>query len=229
MQPYLFPYLGYFQLIKAADKFVVYDDISFIKQGWINRNYILLNGAKHLITIPVQNISSNMHINQTMVSAMPFKWEQKLLNTIIQAYKKAPHFKEVFPMIETVITDSAGKSIAAMAAESMTSVMKYLSVKTELIESSSGYKNDHLKKEERVIDICKRENASQYINAIGGRDLYSKENFLAKNIKLNFIKHRPFVYQQFLHEFITGLSIIDVMMFNSVGDIAKMLNDYDLV
>jgi hypothetical protein len=228
MQPYLFPYLGYFQLIQAADKFVVYDDIDFIKQGWINRNSILLNGAKYLFTIPVKNISSNAHINQTIISAKPINWEHKLLQTMVQAYKKAPCFHEVYPMLELVIRGSTDKTIASIATESIIAVMEYLSIKTELVQTSGVYKNNHLKNEERVIDICVKENASHYFNAIGGVELYSKENFLAKNIQLQFIKPGPVVYQQLQSLYVPGLSIIDAMMFNPVDEIVKFLNNYEL-
>lgn len=230
MQPYLFPYPGYFQLISAADKFVIYDDVSFIKQGWINRNYILLNRSKYLFTIPVQNISSNAHINQTVISDRPFNWEDKLLQTILQAYKKAPFFHEVFPIIESVIRGSSGKAISKVAKESVISVMKYLSVKTALVQSSKGYNNDHLKNEERVIDICLKENAHTYINAIGGIELYKPHHFAENKISLQFLKSKVENYQQFGNEFINGLSIIDALMFNSPYKISKeILPSYTLI
>ena len=229
MQPYLFPYPGYFQLIMASDKFVIYDDVNFIRQGWINRNYILLNDAKYLFTIPVQNISSNSKINQTLISAKPFKWEDKLLQTILQAYKKAPYFKEVFPIVESVIRGSSGKAISKIATESIVAVMKYLSLETALVQSSKGYNNEHLNNEERVIDICLIENATHYINAQGGINLYNKEYFISKNIQLQFIKPSQLLYKQWQPEFIPGLSIIDTMMFNPTDAIINMFNKYDLV
>jgi hypothetical protein len=198
----------------ASDKFVIYDDVNYIKQGWINRNYIMLNGAKYLFTIPVQNISSNAQINQTLISGRPFNWEDKLLQTILQAYKKAPFFQEVFPLIESVIRGSSGKAISKVATESIIAVMKYLSVKTVLVQSSKEYNNDHLKNEERVIDICTKENAHAYVNAIGGIELYNPHHFAEKKISLQFLKSNVENYQQFGNEFIHGLSIIDCLMFN---------------
>ena len=228
MQPYVFPYLGYFQLIHAADKFVIYDDVNFIKQGWVNRNYILLKGSPHLFTVPVQKISSNALINQTLVSGLPHNWDIKLLQTISRAYKKAPYFNEVFPIIESVFTMTTVKSIGTVATESIQSVLKYLSLKTDIVATSALYNNHHLINAGRVIDICIKENADSYINPAGGFDLYNKETFLAKGIRLGFIKPRAVVYPQFQHEFIPGLSIIDTLMFNSVDDTVKMLNEYDL-
>lgn len=223
MQPYIFPYLGYFQLISAVDKFVVYDDVTFIKQGWVNRNYILLNGAKYLFTFPVKSISSNVLISETIVSKTPFNWQYKLLQTINQAYKKAPFFEDVFPIVELIILESTDKSIANIATESIEAVMKYLSIQTDVQVSSSIYENDHLKRVDRVIDICTKENAITYVNAIGGQELYKKEAFFKPAMNLCFLKSILPTYQQFDNEFINGLSIIDVMMFNSAE---KIRNDF---
>jgi hypothetical protein len=214
----------------AADKFVIYDDVNFIKQGWINRNYILLNGAKHLFTIPVQNISSYSKINETIIADKPFNWEDKLLQTLQQAYKKAPYFQEVFPIIESVIRASSGKEISKIATESIMSVMKYLSVKTALVQSSMGYNNDHLKNEERVIDICLKENAHAYVNAIGGIELYNPYHFAEIKISLQFLKSNVENYQQFGNEFTNGLSIIDCLMFNPPDKIRnEFLPNFNLI
>jgi hypothetical protein len=230
MQPYIFPYLGYFQLINAVDKFVIYDDITFIKQGWINRNAILLNNEKHLFTIPLQNVSSNIKINESIVSATPFNWQKKILQTIEVAYKKAPFFSEVYPIVKLVMEASINKSISQMATDSLKIVMDYLSIKTTLIESSNNYLNEHLKSEDRIIDICKTESATSYINAIGGIELYSKENFLENDITLIFLKPNLKSYPQLGKEFLPGLSIIDVLMFNSPKEITEQfLLDYTLI
>ncbi len=209
MQPYLFPYIGYFQLINVADKFVVYDDITFIKQGWINRNCILLNGVKHLVTIPVKSISSHTLISDTIVSNKPDNWEHKLSNTIRQAYNKAPFFSEVFPLIESVLLPAKGKVISDVIRMSIHFIMGYVGINTIIVESSSIYQNHALKNQERVIDICKKEKANTYINAIGGSDLYSAEQFMKKNITLQFLKSNSTPYQQFTEPFVPSLSIIE--------------------
>ncbi|MGN6800610.1 MAG: WbqC family protein [Ginsengibacter sp.] len=229
MQPYFFPYLGYFQLINAVDKFVIYDDITFIKQGWINRNYILLNGDKHLFTIPLKNISSNALIHETKVAPKPFNWQHKLLQTFQQAYQKAPFFKDVFPLLEIIIAGSTGKSIADIARKSIISVLNYLDIKTVIIASSAVYKNDSLKNTSRVIDICQKEAACVYLNAAGGFGLYNKEEFSSHGIQLKFIQSALQPYNQFQNNFISSLSIIDVLMFNSADRVREMLNDYKLV
>src|SRR5690242_20202094 len=201
MQPYFFPYLGYFQLINAVDKFVIYDDITFIKQGWINRNYILLNGAKHLFTIPLKNVSSNTLIHETKVAPKPFKWQHKLLQTFQHAYQKAPFFKDVFPVIEKIIIGSVNKNISDVATQSIHAVMDYLSIPKIVVNSSSKYQNANLKNTERIIDICKKEAADIYINAIGGTELYDRNQFVENDIVLQFIQPELKPYPQFDYEF----------------------------
>jgi hypothetical protein len=213
MQPYIFPYLGYFQLINAVDTFIIYDDVTFIKQGWINRNHILLNGAKYQFTIPLQNTSSNALIKDSLVSDRPFDWEAKLLQTITNAYKKAPHFNMIFPMVESIIKGSKNKSISCVATNAIEAIMRLLSINTSLIKTSADYKNQHLKSEERIIALCHKESAVTYVNAIGGRELYNFSHFAENKINLCFIKPAMLAYKQFKNEFIASLSIIDTLMF----------------
>lgn len=102
MQPYFLPYIGYFQLINAVDTFVLLDDVNYINKGWINRNQLLLNGKAHLFTLPLQKASQNKLINQLELSNET-KWKDKLLKTIETAYKKAPQFHLVFPLISQIL------------------------------------------------------------------------------------------------------------------------------
>ena len=227
MQPYLFPYIGYFQLIHAVDKFITYDDVAFIKQGWINRNNILVNGSPFLFTIPVKNISSYSLIHETEVS-YNIDWRSKLFKTIQESYRKAPYFENVFQIIENTFTTDE-QYISRIATKSILEVVKYLGLQTDFQESSASYQNSYLRSQERVIDICEKELASQYINPIGGKELYSKNIFKAQNIQLNFIKTHPIKYEQFKNSFVSNLSIIDVLMFNSPAEMNLILQSYELV
>lgn len=227
MQPYFFPYIGYFQLINAADKFVVYDDVTFIKQGWINRNNILLNGKSFLFTIPLKDASSYKAIRETETSDNG-KWKSKLLKTFEQAYGKAPNYDKVVSLIRDVLSGEE-KTIAAMALESIKAVCAYVGIDTPIVETSSLYFNNHLQSRARVIDICKRENATEYLNPIGGVELYSKEEFERENLKLGFVKSKPSSYKQFNDEFVPWLSTIDVLMFNSPDEIRDLLGQYEIL
>jgi WbqC-like protein family len=227
MQPYLFPYIGYFQLINAVDKFVVYDDVSFIKQGWINRNNILVNGRPFLFTIPVKNISSYSLIHEVEVS-YDIEWRSKLLKTIQESYRKAPYFKNAFQIIENTF-DTKEQYISKLATKSILEIAKYLEIETELQESSASYQNNKLRSQSRVIDICKKELTSHYINPIGGNELYCKDAFKYHDLQLNFIKTCPLKYNQFKSNFVGNLSIIDVLMFNSPSEVIMMLQEYELL
>ena len=227
MQPYFFPYIGYWQLINAVDKYVIYDDVNYIKNGWINRNNILLNGQKHLVTLPLDGASSFELIKNTKITSNQ-KVKEKLLRTIKNSYLKAPYLNEVFPIIEkTVLSENC---VIANAIEfSIRKIVDYLNIDTEIILSSDLSKDNNLKGQDKVIDIVKALNGDAYINAIGGQELYSKEDFAKENIQLNFLKTKDVKYKQFNNDFVPNLSIIDVMMFNSPEEIREMLDDYELL
>lgn len=227
MQPYVFPYLGYYQLIHCVDKFIFYDDVDFIKNGWINRNNILLNGHKHLFSIPLKAQSSNKKINEIEIDRSK-KWSEKFLRTISHSYKKAPHFDNIYTLIESIISIE-NSTISDISKDSVIKICNYLNIQTELVASSEIYNNSHLLSSTRIIDFCRQEDASCYINPIGGLNLYNKEIFASNDIQLSFIRSSLTEYNQFGSSFVSGLSIIDVLMFNTKIEIREMLNQYELV
>ena len=229
MQPYIFPYIGYFQLMSSSDEFVVYDNIEFTKKGWINRNRILVNGRDEYISFPLKKDSDFLQIRQRFLADSWGNERGKLLNKIIEAYRRAPNFKFVFPIIETTMLFQ-DSNLFAFIFNSLTILKTYFGIQTPLTISSS-IKIDHtLKAEKKVIEICKERKASMYINSIGGVGLYSKEEFRSEGIELTFIKTNSYVYKQLDNEFVPWLSIIDVMMFNSLDKIKEILIEgYSLV
>lgn len=224
MQPYFMPYLGYFQAIAAVDKYVVYDDVQYIKGGWINRNNLIISGQKKMFTIIQDGASPNKLINE-----ISFKDNFKgFLMTVKCNYSKAPFFSEVYPLIES-ICNYPQKGLGEFIYNSFVEICNFLDVKTELILSSSFEKDTTLKAEEKVMHICKLLGADTYINAIGGQELYSKEEFKQNGIDLYFIKMDNIEYKQFSNEFIPNLSIIDVLMHNGKEGTKELLNRYTLV
>lgn len=213
MQPYIFPYIGYFQLIQSVDKFVFYDDVDFIKGGWINRNKISTQQKELLFTVPLDKASSFKKINEIHLHPVIYKkWTVKFLKSIQQSYSKSPFYNLVFPIIEEVFSGDHS-SISDLTKASIKLTSKYLGIETEFVNSSQKYKNNHLKSQARVIDICKLEDADTYINAIGGLELYNPLDFLNNGIELRFLKPTMVPYNQFkTDEFIPGLSIIDFIM-----------------
>jgi len=228
MQPYVFPYLGYFQLIHGADRFVLYDDVAYIKGGRINRNAILSGTKKQRFTIPVSGASSNKEIRDVLVF-QELRWKRKILATFEQAYSAAPFLKVVFPLFEDVLKDTEDLSIARLAARSIQSVVHFLGIESEIGESSCVYENKELGPIERLVDICRQEGAVTLINPAGGKDLYSKDIFRQQGIDLRFLHMRNITYRQFWpHTFVPRLSIIDVLMFNGREGTRTLLEEYDL-
>jgi len=222
MQPYLFPYLGYFQLAASVDRFVVYDDVTFIKNGWINRNRILLAGAPHYLTVPLAGASSSRRIDEVRTQPRE-RWLGKLLEQLRHAYGRAPQYAPVSRLVEQVLSDSTD-SIARLSAKSVIDTCAYLGLETTFVTTSTGYGNEALRSEARVIDICAREHASTYVNLPGGRTLYDAGTFAAASIDLEFVDTALPVYPQFGAPFVPGLSIIDVLMFNHVESVHAMLS-----
>lgn len=228
MQPYFMPYIGYFQLIKAVDKFIIYDDVNYIKQGWINRNNLLLQNKTHLFSLPLKDVSSFKKINEIKINEILYlKWRRKFFKTL-ETYQKAPYYEVIKEILEKILTIN-DYSISNLIYHSLIEISKYLNIKTTIEKTSSIYKNSELSKTERLLDICKKENASTYINPLGGKDLYDKKSFLKYKITLFFIKPNIIEYKQFNNTFMPNLSIIDVMMFNSPEEINKMLDNFELV
>lgn len=227
MQPYFFPYIGYWQLINAVDKYVIYDDVNFIKGGWINRNRVLMNGESKLINLQMHKASPNKLINEVEVLGDTV-YNKKMLKTLGDNYRKAPLFKNAFPVIERAIIQEE-KNLAKYLEYGIRQVCDYLSVDTEILVSSSIEKNNELRAQDKVIEICKILGADEYVNAIGGQSLYSHEDFAAKGLRLKFLKTGEIEYKQFNYDFVPNLSIIDVMMFNSIDEIKVMLSDYELL
>ena len=229
MQPYVFPYIGYFQLIHAVDKFIFYDDVSFIKKGWINRNNILINDAAFLFSIPCKNISQNKLINEVDLF-FDTNEKERFLRRIELAYKKADEFDNFFPVLENFILNDSSAKISELAINSVIVVSKYLKLDVQFEYSSRIHADSRiLEKEKRIQHIVNKEGADIYINPIGGKELYSKEDFESKGLKLQFIESENIKYKQYSTSFVPWLSIIDVLMFNDIKESNEFIRQYKLI
>lgn len=224
MQPYLLPYLGYFQLIRAVDAFVVYDDVNYIKGGWINRNFILAEGDKQLITLPLQGASPNQLINQITVGNR----QNKLIETIRHRYGKAPQFSAVYALVENILKQHE-ENLARFLDYQLRQICDYLGLHPKWYVSSSLKKDNELRGQDKVLAICEELGATHYINVPGGKSLYDREAFASRGMQLSFVQPKAVAYRQFGNEFTPNLSIIDVMMFNDKAQCAKLLEEYELV
>ena len=210
MQPYFFPHIAYYQLIQAVDTFVVYDDVNFIKKGWINRNRIFCNGKPIWLSVPLSKASQNKKIFETLINWDP-RWIKKTIISLEQNYRKAPYYADIIPLVNEIFQTNY-QTIDGLAFQSIKTISDFLDIKTRFVRSSRIYNNGFLAGQDRIVDICKKENAEIYINASGGRPLYSYDNFSEEGIELFFIKSicPPHMNERELIS--CGLSIIDVLM-----------------
>lgn len=230
MQPYFFPYLGYWQLMNAVDRYVVYDDVNYINRGRINRNAILVQQRAHNVNLILSAASQNKLINQIHVNVEPAT-QSKLLRTIEMAYAKAPFFSHVMPIIQEIITQKE-ENLAQYLLYSFQVIGEYLGITTELILSSHLEKDCTLKGYKKIISICKLLDGTEYYNSVNGIPLYAPHvtEFTEAGLELLFTKMRKITYQQYNNNlFVENLSIIDVMMFNSQEECQRLLGEYDLM
>lgn len=212
MQPYLFPYIGYFQLMKAADHFVFLDDVNYINRGWVNRNRILVNGKEHMFTLPLLQASQNRKINEIELSD-DSGWQQKFFRTIDMAYSKAPNFDKCSEYIRQTFK-CQNQNLSGFIIESFRLFYNSIGCEFNFSCSSQSDIESNLHGQDKIIAICKSLGATHYINPPGGRHLYSSDIFSNNNIQLEFLSPILTHYKQRAPEFVPGLSIIDVMMNN---------------
>lgn len=229
MQPYFLPYIGYFQLIKAVDRFVIYDNIQYTKKGWINRNRILINGKDEYISLPLKKDSDYLNICDRKLSDSRIEDRIKMVRKIQTAYSKAPLFEPVFALLNNILKTEED-NLFKFIHQSLVLINEYLNIHTQLIISSDLPIDHTLRSQDKVMALCKELHATVYINPIGGVDLYDRSAFAAQNITLKFLQSQDISYSQFTHTFVPWLSIIDVMMFNDVQTIHHFLTSgYTLV
>jgi len=227
MQPYFFPYIGYFQLISAVDQFVIHNDVQWIKGGWINRNRIFSGGKLSYITLPLQKSSSLCKINEKKLSADIERQKIKLMKQIEGAYRQAPQFDSTFHFISHCLACQE-QNVSLFIVNTLRKCCDYLGIFTPFLLSSDLNKENTLKGHSRVKNICHILSATQYINPIGGTELYCKDDFEVENIELYFLRTRNISYKQANQPFMPNLSIIDMLMFCPVEEVQIFLKEYDL-
>lgn len=227
MQPYFFPYIGYFQLIAAVDLFIVYDNVKYTKKGWINRNRMLQNGKDVMFSLPLKSDSDYLDVCQRELST-DFN-RDKLLNQFKGAYRHALYFEQTYPLIEETVRHE-NSNLFRFLQHSIVKTCEHLGITTEIKASSSISIDHNLKNQDKVLALCEAGGASTYVNASGGAELYSKETFREKGVDLKFIQSKPFEYAQLGDAFVPWLSIIDVMMFNPPDAIQSCIStNYELI
>jgi hypothetical protein len=223
MQPYFFPYIGYFQLIANADIFVFHDDVQYIKRGWVNRNKIVARtGEPFWITLPVTAASHILNINQRSYILQPDA--TAILRRVEQSYGKAANFAEAGPIVEAALKHDE-PNVAEFNIAAVQSVLRAFGVERPILRSSQIDRTPGLKGQDRIIDICRRLGATRYVNPIGGVDLYDARAFAAHGIELGFLSTTASPYV----EAFPYLSIIHTLMTAPIADRAELLRRYQII
>lgn len=227
MQPYFFPYIGYFQLMKASDIFMMGDDFNYIKESWSNRNRILIHRQPAFIHFPLEKASPFKTYQEINIKKDPERL-RRLLITIEQSYSKAKEFENAYGLISGILNYEES-NLALFILNSISAICEYLDLSIKIKLSSTYGIRKNVGRDDKVIALCKAVGATSFINPIGGIALYSKEYFRKNGVELLFLKSQNIEYKQYGNTFTPWLSIIDVLMFNSKQEIREFLDQYDLV
>jgi hypothetical protein len=226
MQPYFLPYLGYWQLIRAVDKFVVLDDVNFINRGWINRNRIAVDGKPVWMTLPLVGASQNKLICE--IDLLPDDgWRDRLAKMVGNAYKKTTSYPATAQIFQDLL-DGAQGNLSDFLAGSIQRICGFLGIVTEIIPTSRIFPKGELKGQQRILDICERLGAKEYLNPPGGRELYNAELFDSRGIKLMFLGS-PSAEIGLKSGSPCGdtLSLLDTMMTNPLDAICKAVSAFE--
>ena len=229
MQPYFFPYLGYYQLIQSVDEFVIFDQAQFIRRSWITRNRIL-NAHKETvyINVPVCKAPRETRIKDIRIDHEA-NWKEKMVQQLLY-YKAAANFRNVEKFVKEILSVKFDH-ISELNTFLIKETCKLFDIKTEITVLSEKYPEiiEANEADEWGIKVANALNATTYINAIGGKEFYDQQKYADNDLDIQFVKPQLESYQQFNHPFVPGLSIIDVMMFNEIDTIKEMINVHELI
>jgi hypothetical protein len=220
MQPYFFPYIGYFQLIQNSRFFVILDDVQFIKGGWVHKNKILdRSGREFEISIPTMKPSSRSLISSLEIHENFSRL--KTLTKIERCYRRANYFREAMDIIEPLVMFESN-SMVHYLENSIKGLSKQLGADTKFVRASELAIGNPQTPHGRIIEVCKNIQCNAYLNLPGGRKIYAPSDFESEGISLSFLSPEIIEYEQFTFPFIGGLSILDTLMHSGLEATAEM-------
>ncbi|HPA20318.1 MAG TPA: WbqC family protein [Verrucomicrobiae bacterium] len=228
-QPYLFPYIAWYQVIDACDTFVIGDDFQYFKSGYINRNHILLGGRPSPFVVPLRRASRTALIGEREISG--WHWAGRLLRSIATAYRRAPCFNEVYPLIEDIVSEPSPLLIDLLE-RAIVRTSRHLGLDRRIVRASRCHENRGLRGQERILDIARAMGADCYLQreTDAVRALYCHDLFAARGVELKFVRVGLLPYvQRRVREFIQGLSLIDFLMFVPPEERGRHLRAYAIV
>jgi len=226
MQPYFFPYIGYYQMAAAVERFLFYDDVQYIKGGHIARNKLLVNGKEWLFTVPLSGASPNQLIQDVRLDEGKWpQWKDKFLRTIDQNYRKAENYAAGRELLEEVLQVPDDR-IASLAERSVRLVMRKLGRPVRFQRTSAMDLRQDLRFEERLFHICAKEGIDDYIQSQGGTKLYSTAAWRAKGLSLRFIRPTSMEYPR-KGPWVPGLSMLDAILHVPFEELNPLLDKYE--
>lgn len=230
MQPYFFPYLGYFELIRRTNFWVVCDMVQYIARGWMNRNRILHphGSGWQYINAPLQKHHQNSLIKDVLV-LQGRAWKDRLLRQLDHYRKKAPYYETVRDLVARCLAPDE-PTLSRLNVHGLGVFCDYLGISFEPhfhseMDVDLGPREGPA---DWAIRIAAALRADEYVNPPGGANLYDPTRFATEGIKLTFQKLVDFSYDASPYQFEPCLSIVDVCMWNSPAEIASFLDAYSL-
>ena len=236
MQPYFFPYIGYFSLSHATDQWVVFDTPQSMRRAWVNRNRVLCCGTEpwKYVRVPVQNADRNTSIRDIRIDNNQL-WVNDLIAQL-ESYRlaRAPNYRAVTQWLHHILTEATTKSEAGRISKLL---IHLLEATCRFIELPFRYQvfsemqlslPNEIGPGEWALLVGKALNAAAYVNPAGGRELFDPQAFSAAGIQLQILEPNLVEYPQGRPDFIRGLSIIDVLMWNSPRQTRLLIEQYSL-
>ena len=230
MQPYFFPYLGYFSLIKNTNHFIFFDTPQYEKRSWMNRNRIInANGEVAYISVPLNKAPQQTAIKDMVIDNTQ-NWGESMLARLVYYKKNAPYYEKISTFFSSLITPPLD-SLADLNISTTIAVSRYLGIDTtfETFSKMNLPIGEVNAPDEWALEITKALGYDTYVNPPGGMAFFDKNKYIDNKINLEFLQADLRPYNQKLDHFEPGLSILDVMMFNSPEEIREMLDEYTII
>lgn len=205
MQPYFLPYIGYWQLIRYVDIFIIFDDVNYIKKGYVDRNVVLGRNGLCSLKIKVIRASQNRLINELQIDADQSHLWEKIKN----CYPRRSLESEAGILLKSII-DNKELNLARYLEQSIRAITKYLEIDTQIMRSSDIPSDSSGKN--KIIPLVNHVRGKTYVNLPGGRNLYTEDMFVENQIALEFFDPVISAYPQTRSDFTPNLSIADVLL-----------------
>jgi hypothetical protein len=219
LQPYFFPYIGYWHLIKKVDKLIIYDDAQYMKSGWINRNRFLLDGELKYFSLPIKSVSSNRLISETSFILGKEKQISRVKSQLAAAYKKMKFFNEMEIFFDETCAEDGWPDVAVYLSNVLKKSIFLLNINTTVTLSSDIKFDRSLSAQDKVLEMVGALNGTEYVNPVGGQSLYETSAFTSQDIELKFFR------SELLNIYNTS-SILDAVARSGIAKVSEDLNVY---